>query len=69
VIERVVLARKQKIIMTPFGKVRVKIGGLDVSTLTISPEYEDCRKIALKKEIPIKRVYDEALKAAWMLEM
>ena len=55
--------------MTPFGKVRVKIGGLDESTRTISPEYEDCRKIALKKEIPIKRVYDEALKAAWMLEM
>lgn len=68
-IDRVVLPRKQKMIMTPFGKVRVKIGGLDESTRTISPEYEDCRKIALKQEIPIKRVYDEALKAAWMLEM
>ena len=55
--------------MTPFGKVRVKIGGLDESTRTISPEYEDCRKIALKKEIPVKRVYDEALKVAWKLEM
>ena len=68
-VDRVVLARKQKIIMTPFGKVRVKIGGLDESTRTISPEYEDCRKIALKKEIPVKRVYDEALKVAWKLEM
>ena len=68
-VDRVVLPRKQKMIMTPFGKVRVKIGGLDESTRTISPEYEDCRKIALKQEIPIKRVYDEALKAAWMLEM
>jgi len=68
-VDRLVLPRKQKMIMTPFGKVRVKIGGLDESTRTISPEYEDCRKIALKKEIPIKRVYDEALKAAWMLEM
>ena len=68
-VDRVVLPRKQKMIMTPFGKVRVKIGGLDQSTRTISPEYEDCRKIALKQEIPIKRVYDEALKAAWMLEM
>jgi len=68
-VDRVVLPRKQKIIMTPFGKVRVKIGGLNESTKTISPEYEDCRKIALKKEIPIKRIYDEALKAAWMLKM
>ncbi len=66
---RVVLPRKQTVIMTPFGKVRVKIGGLDKSTRTISPEYEDCRKIALKKEIPVKRVYDEALKVAWKLEM
>ena len=66
---RVALPRKQKIIMTPFGKVRVKIGGLNESTRSISPEYEDCRKIALKKEIPIKRIYDEALKAAWMLKM
>ena len=55
--------------MTPFGKVRVKIGGLDEPTRTISPEYEDCRKIALKKEISVKRVYDEALKGAWKLEV
>ena len=68
-VDRVVLPRKQTTIMTPFGKVRVKIGGLDEFTRTISPEYEDCRKIAQKKEIPVKRVYDEALRAAWMLEM
>ncbi|MBT4374852.1 MAG: nickel pincer cofactor biosynthesis protein LarC [Nitrospina sp.] len=68
-VDRVVLPRKLKIIMTVFGKVRVKIGGLDKTTRTISPEYEDCRKIALKKEIPIQRVYDEVLKAAWILEM
>ena len=67
-IDRVVSPRKQKMIVTPFGKVRVKIGGLDGSTRTISPEYEDCRKIAQKKEIPIKKVYDEALKVAWKLE-
>ena len=68
-VDRVVLPRKQTTIMTPFGKVRVKIGGTDEATRTISPEYEDCRKIALKKEIPVKRVYDEALKIAWKLEM
>ncbi len=68
-VDRVELPRKQTMIMTPFGKVRVKIGGLDKSSRTISPEYEDCRKIALKKEIPVKRVYDEALKVAWKLEM
>ena len=67
-VDRIVLPRKQKLIMTAFGKVRVKIGGFDKSKRTISPEYEDCRKLALKKEIPVKRVYEEALKDAWKLE-
>ena len=53
---------------TSFGKVRVKIGSLNESTLTISPEYEDCKKIALRKEIPIKMVYEEAIKVARNLE-
>jgi hypothetical protein len=63
-VDRVVLPRKQIMIMTPFGKVRVKIGTRNNSTLTISPEYEDCKKIALKNEIPVKIVYEEALKFA-----
>jgi uncharacterized protein (DUF111 family) len=46
----------------------VKIGSLNESTLTISPEYEDCKKIALRKEIPIKMVYEEAIKVARNLE-
>ena len=60
--------RKQKIIKTSFGKVCVKIGSLNESTLTISPEYEDCKKIALQKGIPVKMVYEEALKVARNLE-
>jgi len=68
-VDRIMLPRKQKLIKTAFGNVRVKIGGFEKSNQTISPEYEDCRKIALKKEIPIKRVYDEALKVAWKLEL
>ena len=67
-IDRIVLPRKQKMIKTSFGKVRVKIGSFNESTLTISPEYEDCKKIALKKEIPIKMVYEEAIKVARNLE-
>ena len=67
-IDRIVLPRKQKMIKTSFGKVRVKIGSFNESTLTISPEYEDCKKIALRKEIPIKMVYEEAMKVARNLE-
>ena len=67
-IDRIVLPRKQKMIKTSFGKVRVKIGSFNESTLTISPEYEDCKKIALRKKIPIKMVYEEAIKVARSLE-
>ena len=67
-VDRIVLPRKQKMIKTSFGKVRVKIGSFNESTLTISPEYEDCKKIALRKEIPIKMVYEEAIKVARNLE-
>ena len=63
-IDRIILAREQKTIKTSFGKVRVKIGKRNRSTLTISPEYDDCKKIALKNEIPVKIVYEEALSVA-----
>ena len=29
-----------------------------------SPEYEDCRKIALRKKIPVKKIYEEVLRLA-----
>ena len=67
-INRITLQRTQKLIRTTLGNIRVKIGGVDESMRNISPEYEDCRKIALEKGIPIKRVYDEALMIALKLE-
>jgi len=67
-IDRIVLPRNQKKVATSFGKISVKIGSLNSSNLTISPEYEDCKKAALKNGVPVKRVYEEALKAARNLE-
>jgi len=67
-IDRIVLQRKQKKVATSFGKINVKIGRLNNSNLTISPEYEDCKNVALKKGVPVKRVYEEALKVARNLE-
>ncbi|MGA1875224.1 MAG: nickel pincer cofactor biosynthesis protein LarC [bacterium] len=45
-----------------FGPVRIKIGTLDGKVITAAPEYEDCRHIALKENLPLKHVYEEALK-------
>jgi uncharacterized protein (DUF111 family) len=42
---------------TLYGKVRVKVAG----EKHIQPEYEDCRRIALERKVPIQEVYQEVL--------
>ena len=43
-VERYKLEREIKEIKTKFGKIKFKIGKLKNKILTISPEYEDCKK-------------------------
>ena len=40
------------------------MGKLGNSVKNISPEYEDCRKIASQRAIPLKEVCDEASRVA-----
>jgi uncharacterized protein (DUF111 family) len=42
--------------------VKIKIGLMGEQIVNIAPEYEDCKEIALKEGIPLKKVYDEAKK-------
>ena len=62
--DRLILEREQRKIKTPYGKVTVKIGRLDGDRVHFSPEYEDCRKIAKRKGLPIKAVYDTIARCA-----
>ena len=55
--------RETRRIQTPLGTIAVKIGTLDGETITASPEYEDCRRIALETGLPIAEVYRAALAA------
>ena len=63
-VQRLVLERQTRTVQTPYGAVRVKVargpGGHD----NLAPEYEDCKRIAAEKKIPIKTVYQAALAAA-----
>ncbi len=61
---RTVLDRTEATVKTSHGKVRIKIGSLNGSVLRIAPEYEDCKKIALRKKIPVKEIYEEVLRLA-----
>ncbi|MDI6726401.1 MAG: nickel pincer cofactor biosynthesis protein LarC [Smithellaceae bacterium] len=40
------------------GTARIKIARQSGRICNTAPEYEDCRKIALEKKIPLKQVYD-----------
>jgi uncharacterized protein (TIGR00299 family) protein len=60
--ERTKLPRKVKEVTTSYGKVRVKeVSGL-AGRVSMAPEYEDCKKIALEKNVPLKVVYETIVK-------
>jgi len=59
-LERKKLPRELITVETTFGQVRVKVSKAGQETTNISPEYEDCKKIAEKKNVPLRKVYEEA---------
>jgi hypothetical protein len=63
-LERRKLPRELITVETSFGPVRVKVSHIDSEKRIISPEYEDCREIAVRKAIPLRKVYEEAQAAA-----
>jgi uncharacterized protein (DUF111 family) len=54
------LSREIREVETIYGKIRMKISKRGDEVLTITPEYEDCRKIAEEKQVPLKTVIEEA---------
>jgi hypothetical protein len=62
-VERTKLAREIRTVETPHGPVRVKVGMREGNVITASPEYEDCRRVALERNIPLREVMDAARKA------
>lgn len=61
-VNRYCLERGTSEVVTPYGKVRVKISQKNGKPINIQPEYEDCRKIAERKNAPLKKVMDSAKK-------
>jgi len=56
------LNREMKEVETPYGRIRVKISRRGDEILSATPEYDDCRRIAEEKHIPLKVVMEEARK-------
>lgn len=62
--QRLVLPREIREVSTPWGTVRVKVAHAPDGHENIAPEYEDCRRVAQEKSVPLKLVYQAALAAA-----
>ncbi|MBP2645393.1 MAG: hypothetical protein H6Q75_833 [Firmicutes bacterium] len=52
---------------TAWGPVRTKVSSYQGIVHSISPEFEDCRRLAEEADRPLKEVCQEALSKAWML--
>jgi uncharacterized protein (TIGR00299 family) protein len=65
--ERRVLARQWETVRTAFGEVRIKVARLNGHIRQASPEFEDCRKLAEAKNVPLQRIMDEAMRS-WSLK-
>lgn len=62
-VRRKKLSRMSIDVETKYGMVGVKVGKLGDVVKNVSPEYEDCQRIALQLGIPLKDVYEAAKRA------
>jgi uncharacterized protein (TIGR00299 family) protein len=62
--ERAKTDREILTIETKYGKIRFKLARWEGRVVNLSPEYEDCKRLALEKRVPLKEVFEEARKEA-----
>jgi uncharacterized protein (TIGR00299 family) protein len=53
---------------TKYGKIRFKLAKWDGRIVNFSPEYEDCKRLALEKGIPLKEIFEEAKRVVVTLQ-
>jgi hypothetical protein len=61
--QRQILQRDWTTVETRWGNVRLKIASMAGTVTNYAPEYEDCRRIAMEKHVPLKSVMQEAVQA------
>ena len=62
--ERLKTGREVREIETPMGPVRVKLKTAGGSIIAVSPEYDDCRALAEKLQLPVETVMARVTQAA-----
>jgi uncharacterized protein (TIGR00299 family) protein len=61
-VQRVILKRVAGRVKTKFGTVKIKIIEESDGTKRATPEYDDLKRIAAAKKIPLKVLYDEVIR-------
>ncbi len=62
--QRMLLDRRVETVETPYGPVGVKIASSGEEILGLHPEYEDCRRAAEARGVPLREVMEAATSAA-----
>ncbi len=62
--ERMLLDRRVESVETPYGPIGVKIASAGEEILGLHPEYEDCRRAAEARGVPLREVMEAAASAA-----
>jgi uncharacterized protein (TIGR00299 family) protein len=60
--QRRVLPREWVNVVTDYGVVRIKVSRVNGRILHVAPEFDDCRKLAMEKNVPLQRVIAEAMR-------
>src|SRR5271155_729422 len=61
--QRRVLPRTSVTVATTYGEVRIKVASVNGHIRQATPEYEDCRKLAVEKNVPLQTVITAAQQA------
>jgi uncharacterized protein (TIGR00299 family) protein len=61
--QRRALPREWVNVSTSYGPVRIKLSRSNGQVLHAAPEYDDCRKLAVEKQVPLQQVISEALRS------
>jgi pyridinium-3,5-bisthiocarboxylic acid mononucleotide nickel chelatase len=61
--QRRTLPRESVSVHTQFGDVRIKLSRVNGHIQHVAPEFEDCRKLAVEKNVPLQQIIGEAVRA------
>ena len=63
-VRRAAAERREETVCTPWGPVHVKISAISGEICSVTPEYDDCRKLAEVHGVPLKQILSFAYTSA-----